>query len=147
LLDINRRVIFSNNLNTQYSNKFRILILVQTSLLYLSTLSESNRTPFDLIERESELVSGFNLEYRRLRFTFLFLGEYCILWIITRLLITLIIFYSTININRLLFTLRFVIIRIYIRRTLPRFKYNRLIILFWSSLVFSVILLLIFHIS
>merc|ERR1712221_10582 len=44
--------------------------------LFFAALIEIGRTPFDLVERESELVSGYNIEFRRLRFTFLFLGEY-----------------------------------------------------------------------
>jgi len=39
-------------------------------------LAETNRTPFDFIEGESELVSGFNIEYRRGGFILLFLSEY-----------------------------------------------------------------------
>merc|ERR1712136_377120 len=44
--------------------------------LFFVSLIEIGRTPFDLVEGESELVSRYNIEYRRLRFTFLFLGEY-----------------------------------------------------------------------
>ena len=43
-------------------------------------LSELNRTPFDLVERESELVSGFNVEYSGYGFTLLFLSEYINIW-------------------------------------------------------------------
>merc|ERR1712131_434432 len=39
-------------------------------------LMELRRTPYDLLERESELVSGYNIEYRGFGFTLLFLGEY-----------------------------------------------------------------------
>merc|ERR1712176_276366 len=44
--------------------------------LFFVSLVEIRRTPFDLVEGESELVSGYNIEYRGLRFTFLFLREY-----------------------------------------------------------------------
>lgn len=44
--------------------------------IFFVCLIEIRRTPFDLVERESELVSRYNIEFRRLRFTFLFLREY-----------------------------------------------------------------------
>lgn len=45
-------------------------------ILLVSLLAETNRTPFDFAEGESELVSGFNVEYRRGRFALIFLSEY-----------------------------------------------------------------------
>jgi len=48
-------------------------------IMFIILLCELRRTPFDLVERESELVSRFNTEYERKWFTILFLGEYMML--------------------------------------------------------------------
>jgi len=94
-------------------------------------LAELNRTPFDLIERESELVSRYNTEYRGRRFTLLFLGEYLNIWFIHRFLLMLFFngnFYVVIfNLFLSIFVVTF---NIFIRASYPRIKFNELTLIF-----------------
>lgn len=91
-------------------------------------LSELNRTPFDLVEGESELVSRFNVEYSRYRFTLLFLAEYMNIWFIC--LVSGLVF-SGLRLNLTLLWLFFLSLVLWLRRVLPRVKYTQLIKLMW----------------
>src|SRR5256885_17063486 len=54
-------------------------------IYFISALAEGNRTPFDLPEAESELVSGYNTEYSGMRFSYFFLVEWGNLWVMSAL--------------------------------------------------------------
>lgn len=99
-----------------YRNVWLLLMLFVFS-------AEVRRTPVDLVEGESELVSGFNTEYARRVFVRYFLGEYLVL---TLFFLTW--WYGT-NVGILLLC-----ISIFFRASYPRIKYQELIILFWRSL-------------
>ena len=92
--------------------------------------AELNRTPFDLVERESELIRRYNVEYSGIRFTFLFLAEYLNIWFYSFVLVIL--FFRKIFVF-IVFLIRSTFC--WIRAILPRYKFIDLIILIWKYLL------------
>lgn len=101
-------------------------------IFFFSILGELNRTPFDFLEGESELVSGFNIEYSRGLFALIFIAEYGIILFIRLLWSNLFC-----GIDRFLLSLIWIFLVsvsiIWIRATLPRIRYDHIIIIFWKT--------------
>nr|AKN24507.1 NADH dehydrogenase subunit 1 [Exitianus ghaurii] len=104
--------------------------------LFLSWISccmaETNRTPFDFSEGESELVSGFNVEYGGGGFSILFISEYSSIIFIS--LFTCVVFLGS-DLNSLFFYFKLIFICflfVWVRATLPRFRYDKLMYLAWK---------------
>lgn len=134
---------FCNTLLYQINIKFIILIYPLYLIIIIRMLIELNRTPFDLIEGESELVSGFNVEYYRRIFVIIFLSEYSGILLI-RIILT-IIFYGFLrwSIKFLVIYIIHIIIILWIRGILPRIRYDELIYICWIDLLFVVLIYLI----
>lgn len=112
---------------------FIVLILPLCFIWLVSRLAETNRTPFDFAEGESELVSGFNVEYRRGGFAIIFLAEYARILFIRFICCILFMGGDLIRFNFFIKIGFFRFLWIWVRGTLPRYRYDKLIYLAWKG--------------
>lgn len=133
---------------------FVFLNPVGAIIFIVAAFAESNRTPFDLVEAEQELVGGFHTEYSSMKFGMFFLAEYMHV-VINSMLMTTFFFGSyhlpfagywlpempaiaksildvTVFTGKTCF---FVFLFIWVRWTIPRFKFNQVMKLGWSKLL------------
>nr|BDQ44016.1 NADH dehydrogenase subunit 1 [Amynthas purpuratus] len=113
-----------------------LMLLPLTITWFITNLAETNRTPFDFAEGESELVSGFNIEYSSGLFAMIFMAEYMNILVMS--LFTSIIFMSMPNMMMsdmilLLKTLLLAMLFVWVRATFPRMRYDHLMNLTWKS--------------
>nr|QHZ87430.1 NADH dehydrogenase subunit 1 [Platycnemis phyllopoda] len=103
---------------------------------FASCLAETNRTPFDFAEGESELVSGFNIEYSSGGFALIFMSEYASILFMSMLFV--LIFLGG-WVGSIFFFLELTFLSfcfIWVRGTLPRYRYDKLIILCFQNMCF-----------
>nr|YP_008994255.1 NADH dehydrogenase subunit 1 [Ophiacantha linea]AGQ49789.1 NADH dehydrogenase subunit 1 [Ophiacantha linea] len=119
---------------------------------YISCLAETNRSPFDLAEGESELVSGYNVEYSGAPFALFFIGEYANIIFIN--LISVVLFLgggsplSNIVLFNLLLVFKLIILVVsflWVRASFPRIRYDQLMMLMWKGILPFTLGLLIFY--
>lgn len=122
-LNLNQ-IIFS-----QQSMSYCIPNIIGLIIWIIASLAETNRSPFDLPEAESELVAGYFTEHSSLPFAYFFLGEYSSILLIST--ITIILFcsgyYPLVGLIIYLF--------IWVRASFPRYRYNQLISICWTNLL------------
>lgn len=126
----------------------KIFIFLPLRVIWIiSCLAETNRTPFDFAEGESELVSGFNIEYGAVGFALIFMAEYGRIIFMSLLFV---LFFISGRVNSLLtyplITL-LVFFWVWVRTTFPRYRYDILINLMWKSFLPMTLALIIFSIS
>nr|YP_009487345.1 NADH dehydrogenase subunit 1 [Makalata macrura]AWB97166.1 NADH dehydrogenase subunit 1 [Makalata macrura] len=121
---------------------------------FVSTLAETNRAPFDLTEGESELVSGFNVEYAAGPFALFFMAEYMNILLMNAL--TTIIFLNsspmstfteTYSMCFTTKTLALTVLFLWIRASYPRFRYDQLMHLLWKNFLPLTLALCMWHIA
>ena len=102
-----------------------IIFIPIVGIIIISALAETNRTPFDFAEGESELVSGFNVEYGSLNFALIFIAQYARILLIRCFIVAIIFYYNYI----IIVTITVLILGgfIWIRTTFPRYRYDKLI--------------------
>jgi NADH-quinone oxidoreductase subunit H len=123
---------------------FVIPLLPMAVIFFISTLAETNRHPFDLPEAEAELVAGYNVEYSAMTFALFFLGEYMNMILMSGMTTVLFLggwlppidvapfnwipgpIWLALKISAVLF------IFLWVRATLPRYRYDQLMRLGWK---------------
>nr|YP_010615488.1 NADH dehydrogenase subunit 1 [Abisara fylla]WAT94158.1 NADH dehydrogenase subunit 1 [Abisara fylla] len=119
--------------NYYQMNMWFLFIMFPLSMCFLSSLmAETNRTPFDFAEGESELVSGFNVEYSSGGFALIFLAEYSMILFMSMMFVMI---YMGGYMMNFFFYLKLSLISfmfIWIRGTLPRYRYDKLMYLCWK---------------
>nr|QUO98686.1 NADH dehydrogenase subunit 1 [Hyphessobrycon amandae] len=122
------------------------------AMWYVSTLAETNRAPFDLTEGESELVSGFNVEYAGGPFALFFLAEYANILLMNTL--STILFLGALHmpslpeltsINLMTKTAILSTLFLWVRASYPRFRYDQLMHLIWKNFLPVTLAIVLWH--
>nr|ARF05835.1 NADH dehydrogenase subunit 1 [Peckoltia furcata] len=153
-------VVFTGGFTLQMFNitQETIWLLLPTwplaAMWYISTLAETNRAPFDLTEGESELVSGFNVEYAGGPFALFFLAEYANILLMNTLSTILFLGASHMLLTPELTSTNIMtkaallsILFLWVRASYPRFRYDQLMHLVWKNFLPMTLALILWHLA
>nr|YP_010693569.1 NADH dehydrogenase subunit 1 [Scolytoplatypus skyliuae]WCB99760.1 NADH dehydrogenase subunit 1 [Scolytoplatypus skyliuae] len=115
-------------------------------MLVISLFAETNRSPFDFAEGESELVSGFNVEYSSGGFAMLFLAEYSSILFMS-LISSIFVFGGSLNLVMFMKIIMLSFIWVWVRGALPRYRYDKLMGMVWKSYLSISLFFLGFYLS
>nr|AGQ50328.1 NADH dehydrogenase subunit 1 [Conostigmus sp. MM-2013] len=113
--------------------KFMIYLFVIMLMFFVSLLAELNRTPFDFSEGESELVSGFNVEYMGGEFALIFMSEYGMIVFMSFWLVVMYFFVSVFNLMFYVMLVYMSFLVVWVRGVFPRFRYDMMMYLIWKN--------------
>lgn len=129
-----------NNIIKYQSNSiwFVFPLLIIAFMFFICSLAETNRAPFDLTEGESEIVSGYNIEYSSMSFALFFLAEYSHIIFMSYLFVVMFMGggnFFAIDINLFLYIkLMFLSFSfVWVRTSFPRLRYDQLMYLLWKN--------------
>jgi len=142
---LSTRTIVDHQLGGIFNWEFIRLGIIPFAIFMIAATAELNRPPFDLVEAEQELVGGFNTEYSSIRFALFYLAEFMNTVTMSAIIVTLFlggpngfqlgpigrqsVVWFVLKIFIFLFTY------VWLRATLPRFRYDQLMDLGWKVLI------------
>nr|YP_010869742.1 NADH dehydrogenase subunit 1 [Cuniculus paca]WGU49251.1 NADH dehydrogenase subunit 1 [Cuniculus paca] len=154
VLLLNGSFSLSNLMETQKNTWLLLSTWPLAMMWFISTLAETNRAPFDLTEGESELVSGFNVEYSAGPFALFFMAEYMNIIMMNALTTTIFLNTMPTSSSPEMFTMNFVLktlilttLFLWIRASYPRFRYDQLMHLLWKSFLPLTLAMCMWHVS
>nr|YP_009692253.1 NADH dehydrogenase subunit 1 [Anthonomus eugenii]QEH58458.1 NADH dehydrogenase subunit 1 [Anthonomus eugenii] len=112
---------------------FLFMLFPLSAMWVVSSLAETNRSPFDFAEGESELVSGFNVEYSSGGFAMLFLAEYASILFMSTICVILFMGPDLYSFTFFLKVGFMAFLWVWVRGSYPRYRYDKLMYLAWKS--------------